>query len=100
MLRRIFGSERRRRELNNEVLHNTYFSPNGLIESRRLRWAGQVARKGRRGMYVGFWWDAAAYMHPFFITKHCNMFSLKSVHTPLTAWELVCVGKTRHWLPL
>jgi hypothetical protein len=25
-----------------------------MINSRRMRWAGHVARMGRRGMYIGF----------------------------------------------
>jgi hypothetical protein len=34
----------------NEVLHNLYSSPNiiRMIESRRMRWAGHVARMGER----------------------------------------------------
>jgi hypothetical protein len=27
-----------------------------MIKSRRKRWAGNVARKGRRGMHIGYWW--------------------------------------------
>jgi hypothetical protein len=27
-----------------------------MIKSRRMRWAGHVARMGRRGMYIGYWW--------------------------------------------
>jgi hypothetical protein len=45
MLRRIFGL---RRKLHNEELHNLYSLPNiiRLIKSRRMRWAGLVARMG------------------------------------------------------
>jgi len=34
------------RRLHNEELHNLYISPNviGVIKSRRIRWAGYVAR--------------------------------------------------------
>jgi hypothetical protein len=37
-----------RRKLHNEELHNLYSSPNIIrqIKSRRMRWAGQVARMG------------------------------------------------------
>jgi hypothetical protein len=28
-----------------------------MIKSRRMRWAGQVARMGRRGMYIDYWWE-------------------------------------------
>jgi hypothetical protein len=27
-----------------------------MIKSRRMRWAGNVARMGRRGMHIGYWW--------------------------------------------
>jgi hypothetical protein len=29
-----------------------------MIKSRRMRWAGHVARMERRGMHIGFWWQA------------------------------------------
>jgi hypothetical protein len=34
--------------MHNEELHNLYFSPNiiRIIKSRRMRWAGHVARMG------------------------------------------------------
>ena len=57
ILRRIFGPRKHEngqwRRLHNEELHSLYRSPNivMVIKSRRLRWAGQVARmeegKGR-----------------------------------------------------
>jgi hypothetical protein len=28
-----------------------------MIKSRRMRWAGHVARMGRRGMYIGYCWE-------------------------------------------
>jgi hypothetical protein len=48
------------RELPNEELHNLYSSPNiiRIIKLRRMRFAGYVARMGRRGMHVGFWWGS------------------------------------------
>jgi hypothetical protein len=53
MLRRIFGPKRDHvtgdlRKLHNEELHNLYSSPNiiGMTRSRRMRWAGHVARMG------------------------------------------------------
>jgi hypothetical protein len=52
VLKRIFGPKREEdgswRKLNNDELHNLYSSPNifRVIKSRRLRWAGHVARKG------------------------------------------------------
>jgi hypothetical protein len=57
VLRRIFGPKRDEvtgdwRKVHNEELHNLYSSPNRMIKSRRMRWAGHVARMGRRGMYI------------------------------------------------
>jgi hypothetical protein len=58
VLRRIFGPKREEdgswRKLHNDELHNKYSSPNivRVIKSRRMRWAGHVARMGRgRGVY-------------------------------------------------
>ena len=59
MLRRIFVSKRDEvtgewRKLRNEELNDSYSSPNifPVINSRRMRWAGHVARMGkRRGLY-------------------------------------------------
>jgi len=56
---RIFGPKRdevtgKWRKLHNEELNNMYFSPNivRVIKSRRMRWAGHVARIGEgRGVY-------------------------------------------------
>jgi hypothetical protein len=43
------------RKLHNEELHNLYSSPNVLrmMKSRRMKWAGHVARTESRGMHVG-----------------------------------------------
>jgi hypothetical protein len=56
LLRRIFGLRRDEvtgdwRKLHNEELHNLYSSPNiiTMIKSRRMRWAGFVARMGEIG---------------------------------------------------
>jgi len=59
VLRRIFGPRRDKvtgewRRLHNEELNNLYTSPNivRVIKSRRMRWAGHVARMGEeRGVY-------------------------------------------------
>jgi hypothetical protein len=60
VLRGIFGPKRDevtgdRRKLHNEELHNVY-SPNinGIIKSRRMSWAGHVARLGGRGMHIRY----------------------------------------------
>jgi hypothetical protein len=29
-----------------------------MIKSRRMRWAGLVARKGRTGIHIGYWWES------------------------------------------
>jgi hypothetical protein len=44
-------------KLHNEELHNLYSSPNiiRMIKSRRIR--GHVARMGRRGTHIGYWWE-------------------------------------------
>jgi hypothetical protein len=45
------------RKLHNDELHDLYSSPNivRVIKSRRMRWAGHVARIGREEMLTGFW---------------------------------------------
>ena len=41
----------------NEKLNDLY-SPNivWVIKSRKMRWAGHIARMGRGEAYTGFWW--------------------------------------------
>jgi hypothetical protein len=53
VLRGMFGPKRDEvtgewRKLHSEELHNLYSSPNNIkqIKSRRMRWAGHVARMG------------------------------------------------------
>jgi hypothetical protein len=65
VLRRIFGPNRDDvtgdwRKLHNEELHNFPSSPNiiRMIKSRRMRWAGHVARMGGLGMHIGYWWES------------------------------------------
>jgi hypothetical protein len=65
VLRKIFGPKwdevvGGRGRFHNEELHNLYCSPSiiRIIKSRRMRWAGHVARMGRRGMHIGFWWES------------------------------------------
>jgi hypothetical protein len=57
---RVFENWVLRRKLHNEELHNLYCSPSiiRIIESRRMGWAGHVARMGRRGTHIGFWWES------------------------------------------
>jgi hypothetical protein len=59
VLCRIFGPKRDGvtggwRKLHNEELHNLYSSPSiiRIMKSRRMRWAGHVARRGeKRNVY-------------------------------------------------
>ena len=59
MLRRVFGPKRDEvtgewRKLHNEELNDLYSLPNivRVVKSRRMRWAGHVARMGEdRGMH-------------------------------------------------
>jgi hypothetical protein len=59
VLRRIFGPKREKdgswKKLHNDELHSLYSSPDfvGVIKSRRMRWAGHVARTGEE--FIGFW---------------------------------------------
>jgi len=63
VLRRIFEPKRDEvrgewKKLHNEELNDLYSSPNivRVIKSRRMRWAGHVARMERGEAYTGFWW--------------------------------------------
>ena len=60
---RIFGPKRDEvtgewRKLHNEELSDLYSLPNIVqeVKSRRMRWAGHVARMGRGKAYIGVWW--------------------------------------------
>jgi hypothetical protein len=64
VLRGVFGPKMDEvmedyRKLHNEELHNLYCSPSiiRIRKSRRTRLAGHVARMGRRGTHIGFWWE-------------------------------------------
>jgi hypothetical protein len=64
VLRRILGRKRDEatgewRRLHNEELNDLYSSLDiiRVIKSRRMRWAGHVARMWeKRGVHTGFWW--------------------------------------------
>jgi hypothetical protein len=60
----IFGPKRDEvmgewRKLHNEELRDMYSSPSIIrIIKSRIRWAGHVARMGRRGTRVDYWWES------------------------------------------
>jgi hypothetical protein len=66
VLRRIFGPKRDEvtggwKKLHNEELHGLYSSLSivRVIKTRRMRWAGHVARMGEvRGCIQHFGWEA------------------------------------------
>jgi hypothetical protein len=65
VLRRIFGPKRDEvtgecRKLHNEELCDLYSSPNiiRIIKSRRMRWAGHVARMGEKRKLIDYWWES------------------------------------------
>jgi hypothetical protein len=61
VLRKIFGPKREEdgscKKLHNDDLHDLYSSPNivRVIKSRRVRWAGHVARMEAGEVLTGFW---------------------------------------------
>ena len=63
VFRRIFGPRRDEvtgewRRLHDKELNDLYSLPNivWVIKSRRMRWAGHVARMGEERVCVGSWW--------------------------------------------
>jgi len=63
VLRRIFGPRRdevtgKCKRLHNEELNDLYSSPNivRVTKSRRMRWAGHLARVGEEKGCIGSWW--------------------------------------------
>jgi hypothetical protein len=65
VLRRISGPKRDEltgelKIWRNEELRDLYSSTSiiRIIKSKRMRWAGHVARMGRRGIHIGYWWES------------------------------------------
>jgi hypothetical protein len=65
VLRRIFGPKRDEvtggwRKLHNEELCDLYSSPSiiRIFKSRRMRWAGHVARMGEKRNTYRYWWES------------------------------------------
>jgi hypothetical protein len=65
VLRKIFGPKRDEvscewRKLHNKELHDLYSSPSiiRIIKPRGMRLAGHVARMGRRGTRIDYWWES------------------------------------------
>jgi hypothetical protein len=63
VLRRVFGPKRDEvtgewKKLYNDELNDLYCLPNivRVVKSRRMRWAGHVARMGRKEVCTGCWW--------------------------------------------
>jgi hypothetical protein len=48
------------RQFHNEELYDLYSSPSiiRIIKSRRMRWAGHVARMGRSGTLIDYWLES------------------------------------------
>jgi hypothetical protein len=64
VLRRIFGPKKNVtgewRKLQNKELQDLYSSPRiiRIIKSGRMRWADHVARIGRIGTLIDYWWES------------------------------------------
>jgi hypothetical protein len=65
VMRRVFGPKRDEvtrewRKLHNEELNDLYSLSNivRVVISRRMRWAGHVARMGRIEVCTGCWWGS------------------------------------------
>jgi hypothetical protein len=94
VLRRIFGPKRDEvtgewKRLHNEELYKLYSSPNVLpvIKSRRMRWAGHVARMGEKGgVYRVLGWKPER-KKPFGRPKHRWLNNIK-MYFQQTRWGM------------
>jgi hypothetical protein len=71
VLRKIFGTKveevtEQWSKLHSRELHNLYSSQYIVrqIKSRRMRWAGHVARMGEGTTCTGFWWESPKKKRP------------------------------------
>jgi hypothetical protein len=76
VLRRIFGPKRDEvmgewRKLHNKELHNLYSTPDIItqVKSKRMRWAGHVARMGEERNCKRFWWGSPKKKRPLGRTR-------------------------------
>jgi hypothetical protein len=65
VLGRIFGPKRDKatggwKKLHGEELYDVYSSPSiiRVVKSRKMKWAGNVTRMGRRGTRICCWWGS------------------------------------------
>jgi hypothetical protein len=60
------------RKLHNEELCDLYSSPSimRMIKSRRMRWAGHVARMGEKRKHIGYWWGKSEGKRPLGRPRH------------------------------
>jgi hypothetical protein len=90
VLRKIFGPKREEdgswKKLHNYELHDLYSSPNivRVIKSRRMMWAGHVARMGRGKVLTGFWLGGPKARDPWEDVSVGEMITLK--------WTLKGIG--------
>jgi hypothetical protein len=52
--------------MHNEELRDLYSSPSiiRIIKSGWIKWAGLVARMGRKGTHIGYWWENQSEKRP------------------------------------
>jgi hypothetical protein len=104
VLRRIFGPKRDEligewRTSHNEELNGLYSLPNivRVIKSRRMRWVGHVARKGKGEVCTGFWWGNLREREPLGRPRHRwegNIrMDLQEVGCGCEDW----IGLAQHW---
>jgi hypothetical protein len=78
-----------------------------MIKSKRMRWAGHVARMGRRGMHIGYWWESQKGSAPWVsemlsagIIFTSRKWSRSDTAVMLTSAILTRSSKKNWWRPL